>query len=194
MFIEKMESFLGLYTKSIFLRESFLISLGVLFLIALSKISIPLPFTPVPLTGQTLGIFILAAVWGKGRGASSLLSYLSLGALGVPVFAGPKVGLAVFMGPTVGYLLGFVVVLPLLGKLLENVKTKSGTKAFLQYFVLFLLATALILFFGALGLSFFIPITKVMALGVSPFIPGGIIKSLVAAGFCGRYYSYTKSI
>src|SRR6266540_4204876 len=75
------------------LRDVILILLGALFVAALAQVEIPLPFTPVPITGQTFGVLLVSAALGSKRGAVSLTSYLVLGIVGLPFFAGRAHGL-----------------------------------------------------------------------------------------------------
>jgi biotin transport system substrate-specific component len=81
---------------------------GSLFVALSGRIAIPLPFSPVPITGQTLAVLLVGALLGSRRGASSLLLYLLQGAVGLPVFAGGMGGPAHLLAPTGGYLFGFV--------------------------------------------------------------------------------------
>ncbi len=81
---------------------------GSLFVALMARISIPLPFSPVPITGQTLAVLLAGALPGSARGALSLGLYLFWGLLGLPVFAGGTGGLARLAGPTGGYLVGFI--------------------------------------------------------------------------------------
>src|SRR4051812_12271756 len=80
---------------------------GVLLLSLLAQVAIPLPWTPVPITGQTFGVALVALSWGRKRALSAFLAYLAVGAFGLPVFAAGKSGL--MMGPTFGYLVGMMV-------------------------------------------------------------------------------------
>ena len=70
------------------IRDLFLIVFGSLFVAALAQVEIPLPFTPVPITGQTFGVLIIGAALGSKRGALSLALYLAEGIIGLPFFAG----------------------------------------------------------------------------------------------------------
>ncbi len=88
------------------IRNMLYISLGAVILAVCSWISIPTPL--VPFTLQTFGVFFLIYFFGAKRGAASLLVYIALGAVGVPVFAGFGAGLGVLLGPTGGYILGFL--------------------------------------------------------------------------------------
>src|SRR5690242_2913818 len=90
-------------------RDALLILLGSLFIAMLAQIEIRLPFTPVPITGQTFGVLLVGAALGSKRGATALLLYLIEGALGLPFFAGGASGLRILTGATAGYLIGFIV-------------------------------------------------------------------------------------
>lgn len=74
----------------------------------LSFISIPLPFSPVPITLQTLGVMLSGLLLGPQLGSISVGLYLIAGTLGLPIFAGGAAGIGVLMGPSGGYLLGFL--------------------------------------------------------------------------------------
>ncbi|MFQ5343357.1 MAG: biotin transporter BioY, partial [Anaerolineae bacterium] len=76
---------------------------------AAAQVSIPLPFTPVPITGQTFAVLLTGALLGSRLGAWSLLLYLAEGAAGLPVFALGRSGLVTLLGPTAGYLIAFPV-------------------------------------------------------------------------------------
>ena len=89
------------------------------WLIALSA-QVEIPFWPVPLTGQTFGVLLIAALLGSRRGALTVLTYLVQGAMGLPVFTGGTAGIVKFAGPTGGYLIGFVVAAFVVGWLSER--------------------------------------------------------------------------
>ncbi len=147
---------------------------GVLFLSLLAQVAIPLPWTPIPITGQTFGVVLIALIWGKKRGVSTILSYLSLGAFGLPIFAMGRSGLS--LGPREGYLIGMVVATYWMGTLSDKGWTKTWWRTYLTAF-----SGSLIIFsFGVLGLSFFIPARDLLTAGVLPFLPGDFIKTLLA--------------
>ncbi len=75
---------------------------------AAAKVSVPLPFTPVPGTLQTLPVLLAGALLGARAGAASQMTYLAMGIAGLPVFALPGSGPTYLLGPTGGYLLGFI--------------------------------------------------------------------------------------
>ena len=94
-----------------------------------SFITIPLGFTPIPVNLATLGVFLTGGILGKKYGSISLIVYILLGAVGVPVFAGFKGGLGVLAGPTGGYIIGYLAAAFLTGLLVEIVFTKTGAVA-----------------------------------------------------------------
>jgi len=103
------------------LTDALLVVAGSLFVAALAQVSLPLPFTPVPITGQTFAVLLVGAVLGARRGAASLVLYLLEGSLGLPVFANGTNGLARLLGPTGGYLIGFVAAAWIVGYSLNTV-------------------------------------------------------------------------
>lgn len=145
-----------------------------------ARISVTLPFSPVPITGQTLMVLLAGAALGWRRGAASQLAYLAEGALGAPVFAGATFGLAVLVGPTGGYLVGFVAAAALVGWLIERGAGRQPITCVLTM----LAGSAVVYAFGASWLSHFLGggLAVTLAKGVLPFVPGDILKSLIAAG------------
>ncbi len=144
---------------------------------------IPLPFTPVPLTLQTFFV-ILSGVFLKPKEAfTSQALYLGLGAAGIPVFTGGIGGLARLVGPTGGYILGFVGAAVLVSFLMKRVsiKEKPGFPLILG---IMLCGLGVIYFFGWLRLSVYLGNRPVSAftLGVLPFLSGGVMKAVAAAG------------
>src|SRR5688572_32831277 len=85
-----------------------LVAVGSLFIAACAQLAIPLPFTPVPITGQSFAVLLIGIFFGSRLGAATVLAYLAEGASGLPFFAEGTGGLAVFAGPTGGYLIGVV--------------------------------------------------------------------------------------
>ena len=98
-------------------RHITLIVAGALFVVLCARIVIPTQ--PVPFTGQTFGVLLVGGALGFRRGLAALLLYLAIGAIGVPVYAEGKAGLAVIQGASGGYLIGFVVAATVVGRLAE---------------------------------------------------------------------------
>jgi biotin transport system substrate-specific component len=151
------------------------IILGVLSLSILAQIAIPIPWTPVPITGQTFGVSLIALMWGRKRATACIFSYLLLGGIGLPIFAMGKSGLLI--GPTTGYLIGMAVATYWMGALSDRGWTRSWWKSYCTAF-----SGSLIIFsFGVLGLSLFIPSKDLLSAGVLPFLPGDLLKTLLSS-------------
>ena len=140
----------------------------------LAQFRIDLPYSPVPITGQTFGVLLAGAVLGMRRGFASQASYLALGAMGMPVFAGGLGGPMVLAGPTAGYLWSFPVAAGLLGWLVERGASRSTPKLALSLFA----SDFLILASGTawLALLFGQPARVVLQWGVVPFIVSNGVK------------------
>jgi biotin transport system substrate-specific component len=147
---------------------------GTVIIAAVAQISIPLPFTPVPITGQTFGVALIALLWGQKRGFASVALYLSLGFSGLPIFAAGKSGAS--FGPTSGYLIGMLAAAFLMGTLADRGWTKTFWRTWLAAFC----GSGVTFLCGVIVLSFFIPKESLFAAGVLPFIPGDLIKTLLA--------------
>lgn len=147
---------------------------GVGLISLLAQIAVPLPWTPVPITGQTLGVTIVALLWGQKRGVAIVLSYLVLGAMGLPVFAN---GAAFFIwGPTSGYLIGMLLSAAVVGRLAD----RGWTKSLLMTWLACALGSVCVFAVGLLILSYFIPSSLLLDSGLWPFLPGDAIKTLLA--------------
>ncbi len=147
-----------------------------LFIALMAQVRLPLPFTPVPITGQTFAVLLVGAALGSRRGAAAVLAYLAEGLLGLPVFAGGA-GLVYALGPTGGYLLGFVAAAFLTGLVAE----RGGDRRVATAWVGFLLGEAAIYALGVPWLAHFVGFPQAVAIGLLPFIAGDIVKA-VAAG------------
>lgn len=159
------------------LRDVLLITIGALFVAVLAQVRIPLPFTPVPLTGQTFAVLLVGAALGSKRGAASLGLYTLMGALGLPFFAGGASGLAYMSGPTLGYLIGFVAAAYVIGLLAERGLERSVRTSLVP----FVAGTLVIYLFGAGWLAVLFGVEQALTLGVLPFIAGDAIKMVLAA-------------
>ncbi|MCM8780709.1 MAG: biotin transporter BioY [Candidatus Omnitrophica bacterium] len=140
-------------------------------------VRMPLPFTPIPITLQTLFVLLSGAILGSGLGALSQSIYLLLGGLGLPIFAGAGSGFVYLVGPTGGYLAGFVLAALFIGRFI------SKTKSILSVFILFCLADFIILTIGTLWLGFVFRYnaTRSILFGFLPFVLGDIFKASVAS-------------
>ena len=136
---------------------------------------------PVPITGQTFAVLLAGALLGSRRGALSQLTYLALGTMGAPIFAGWHGGPAVLMGPTGGYLIGFVAAAFVIGLLAE----RGWDRRIWSMAIAMLFGNVVIYAFGlswlACWLSHFAPESSAFTVGLYPFIPGDMLKIALAA-------------
>jgi len=159
------------------LRDAALVLGGSLLVALGAQIRISLPFTPVPITGQTFGVLLVGALLGARRGALSLLAYLIEGGAGLPVFAGGAAGAHHLLGPTGGYLVGFVAAALATGWLAERRWDRRVWTAALAMAV----GNMVIYGFGLLWLARFVGPERVLVAGMLPFLPGDALKLLLAA-------------
>ena len=148
---------------------------------------------PVPITGQTFAVLLAGALLGSRRGALSQLTYMAVGATGIPFWFAPggAPGIARLVGPTGGYIVGFVAAAFVVGWLVERGWDRQPAKAALAM----LAGLAVIYLFGLTWLTRFCPET-VLQVGLYPFIPGEVIKlSLVALVLPGgwRLFNHLRS-
>lgn len=155
-------------------EDSFFQILGASLLIGLfAQIEILLPYTPIPITGQTLGVLLVGACLGSRKGAMSVILYLLEGAAGLPVFSGGAAGAFWLAGPGGGYLAGFVAQAYLMGRFLER-----GAMSCFRTLSASLLACAAQMACGLLWLSLFVGWNSLLAAGLYPFIPGELLKAI----------------
>ena len=159
-----------------------LVVAGSLVMAALAQVSIKLPFTPVPVTGQTLGVFLVGGSLGAVLGGASMLLYLAWGAVGLPFFAGGESGLEYlgFATASAGYLWGFVIAAVLIGYLAQ----KRWDRGVGSAIGAFLLGEIVIFTIGVGWLAQAVDVSalKAMELGLYPFVVGDVLKVLLAAG------------
>ena len=157
-------------------------------IVALSgRFDVPIPGSPIPQSAQTLAVLMVGAFLGARNGVLALLGYLLLGGLGIPVFADGASGWRHLLGPSSGYLVGFVVAAGAVGWLAEHDRIRK----FLPAFAAMVGGHILILGLGwaRLGTSF--GFVTAFTKGVSPFLWGGLSKSIVAAIFAVLYLRYS---
>jgi biotin transport system substrate-specific component len=155
---------------------------GSLVIAGLAQVAVPLPFTPVPITLQTLGVLLIGTAYGWLRGGLSLTLYLAWIAVGLPFAAEGEGGLArlTLATPSGGYLWGFLLAAVLMGWLANRGWDRSVWTAAL----VMLAGSALIYLVGVpwLAAALDVPLGRAVALGLTPFVIGDAIKLAVAAG------------
>lgn len=163
-------------------REVTLIAGFALLTAALAQVRIPLGFTPVPVTGQTLAVLLAGASLGAWRGASSQLLYWLMGMVGLPFYSNGTGGWSVATGPTMGYLVGFIVAAAVVGRLAEY----RHDRHVLTSVAAMTLGSMIIYVCGAtwLAINLGIPLAtgeqNAISLGVTPFLVGDVIKMCLA--------------
>jgi len=160
------------------LAEAALAVLFALFTALMAQLVIPLPFTPVPITGQTFAVLLTGALLGSRLGAVSMILYVALGAVGLPFYAGGAHGMQVVFGATGGYLLGFIVADFVVGRLAELRWDRSLQRSLPAMAA----GQAVIYALGLIGLGLALhwP-ANLLQLGLTPFLIGDAIKLVAAA-------------
>lgn len=157
-------------------REVTLIVGGSLAIAGAAQLRVFLPFTPVPVTGQTFAVLLIGALFGARRGAAAAMSYLALGILGLPVFAAAPPGPAALVSPTAGYLAGFVAAAWVTGALSERGWDRRPWTAALAMAI----GSGVLFACGLLWLGRFTGWGNVLQTGLYPFIPGDLLKIALA--------------
>ena len=153
--------------------------LGAVLLTALAaQIRIPLPFTPVPITGQTFAVLVVGAGLGWRMGGGALMLYVALGAVGLPFYAGGAAGPEVLFGVTGGYL----VALPIAAAVVGWLAQKRWDRSLRTTVISFLVGSLIIYGLGmpwlkvATGMDW----SSAIAAGVIPFLVGDVVKAVLA--------------
>lgn len=155
---------------------------------ASARVAVSLPFSPVPLTLQTLSILLAGAALGPRLGLLAIGTYLLEGIAGLPVFAEGTSGLAVLLGPTGGYLAGFALAVVVVGLLADRGWGRSP----LLMLGAMLLGNIAIYACGVGWLAHFVGLAKAVPLGLLPFVPGDLLKSGAAAAVFPAAYRLTR--
>jgi biotin transport system substrate-specific component len=194
--IELLESFSdvrdSLYRRRLAasLVEKLLLALGMAVVTGLAaQVRIQLPWSPVPITGQTFAVLLAGILLGQTWGGVSMVIYISLGIAGIPWFTGWTAGVAHLAGPTGGYLWGFILAALFVGYITDHFVKARG---FTGLFGLMLLANFVIIYGAGLvqlyaWLNFVkgtaTGLTELLYMGLVPFIAGDMMKALGAAIF-----------
>ena len=163
--------------KEVLLYDLFLITGASIFIALSAQIAFTVPFSPVPITGQTFAIVLTGALLGSRRGALAVIVYLLEGISGLPVFAQAQFGLVHLFGPTGGYLVGFIPAAFISGLLAEfgwgrNIYSAIGMMT---------ISTIVIFVFGLSWLKIWFGTNNVLELGFYPYLTGAVIKIMLAA-------------
>ena len=175
----KAETLVGAFVAPSDWTRSALVVVGFsLLTAAAAQVVVPLPFTPVPLTGQTFAVLLTGALLGPRLGALAMLAYLAEGAAGLPFFRGGAGGVGHLAGPTAGYLFAFPAAAYVTGYLAE----RGWDRRFLTAAAAMALGSFVILAGGWAWLALmFKGGAEAFRLGVAPFLPGDVLKIALAA-------------
>ena len=164
------------------------LALGVAALTGLlAQVRIPLPWSPVPVTGQTFAVLLAGVLLGKYWGGISLGMYAGLGVAGLPWFAGGSSGLGYLAGPTGGYIIGFILASLFVGHFTD---TYLRSRSFVSMLAIMLFANFVLVYGpGLLQLGLWANLVKgqptsfaaLLGMGVIPFIAGDVTKAILAA-------------
>ncbi len=153
-----------------------------------AQIKFYLPWTPVPVTGQTFVVLMSGILLGANWGGLSQLVYVLIGIAGIPWFSTGKAGLSTLLGPTGGYLIGFILASLFLGYFVDKY---VRSRKFLPMLALMLVANFIFIYgFGIIQLGIWanfinnkeVGFMALLNMGVIPFIAGDIVKILIASG------------
>ena len=168
------------FPRSTALTHAAFIVGGTLFIAALAQIAIPVPGSPVPVTGQTLAVYLIGTTYGARLGFATFSTYLLAGIAGAPVFAPAATqGLARLTGATGGYLIGMLVATLILGALAD----RKADQKFKTSFPALILGSVIVFAFGLIWLNVSLNLTwaQTISAGLTPFIFGEIIKIAITA-------------
>ena len=147
-----------------------------------AQVRVPLPWTPIPITGQTFAVLLSGILLGRWYGGLSQVFYIGAGAAGLPWFAGWSGGISHLLGPTGGYLIGFILAALFLGHFVDRY---IRARSFFPIFALMFFANFILIYLpGLLQLSAVTgarDIYKLLTMGAIPFISGDIVKVIAAA-------------
>ena len=140
-------------------------------------IKIPIPISPVPITLQVFFVLLAGLVLGSRWGGTSMLVYVLLGIIGIPVFSGGSAGIGVLMGPTGGYLIGFIA-----GAFIVGLIHERSNKGILAAVAAMIAGLTVIYLSGVAQLSIVadMPVQQAVVIGVLPFLVGDVIKMTAA--------------
>jgi len=152
---------------------------GTLFLAAMAQISLPVPGSPVPITGQTLGALLLGTAYGASLGFSTFAFYIIAGVAGAPIFAGQSAGIERLTGATGGYLVGMLLASWITGALAG----RKWDQKIATVIPTMLIGTTIIFTFGLIWLhqSTGQSWTWTFEKGLQPFVIGEVIKIAIAS-------------
>lgn len=172
-------------------KQMVLIALMTAVTCVLGPLSIPLPFSPVPISLTNFAIFLAIFVLGMKNGTISFIIYLLLGAVGVPVFSSFRGGFQVLAGPTGGYLIGFIFLALIMGFALDHFDRKL-----VPTIIGMIIGMAVCYAFGTVWLAKLLSLSfkEGLMMGVIPYLAGDAAKIIIATIVGPKLYGATQKI
>jgi biotin transport system substrate-specific component len=174
------------------LTDAVLVLGGALFVALFAQISIPLPFTPVPITGQTFAVLLVGGALGSLCGLASMSLYMLMGIVGLPVYANQAHGFEIIKGATGGYIVGFLVAGLLVGYLAD----RGWDQKFSTSGTMMLTGNVIIFLVGIIWLQQVLhtSLADTLKFGLYPFVPGEIVKLYLAAALLPGAWALVRRI
>lgn len=168
--------------------KKLVLALGMAGLIGLAaQVRFPLPWSPVPITGQTFAVLLAGVLLGRWWGGTSIAIYAGLGAIGLPWFAGWAGGIGILAGPTGGYIIGFILAALFLGHFTDKyIRSRSffsmlGLMLFANFVLIHIPGLIQLHFWLSLVKGEAVTLSQLLMMGTIPFIAGDVTKAIAAA-------------
>jgi biotin transport system substrate-specific component len=168
--------------------KKLVLALGMACLTGLvAQVRFPLPWTPVPISGQTFAVLLAGVLLGRWWGGVSLAIYAGMGAIGLPWFAGWSGGIGILAGPSGGYVIGFILAALFLGHFTDKyIRSRSfismlGLMLFANFVLIYIPGLIQLHFWLSLAKGEAVSLSQLLMMGAVPFIAGDITKAVAAA-------------
>jgi biotin transport system substrate-specific component len=179
--------------RSTWLSEAILLAAGVLLVALSAQITVHLPNTPVPISGQTFAVLLVGSAYGAWRGLSTIALYLLVGIVGLPVFSSGTSGWEQVSGATGGYLVGMLVAAGVVGLLAQHRWDRKLSSAVTSM----LTGNVVIYAFGLAWLYHELPnatFSSTLEAGLYPFVVGDLFKTYLAGALLPGAWSLVRRV